>query len=180
MIEIRRAERDDVDALCDTHVESWRVGYRNVFPDELLDSTVFAESRHTQWSSAWWLEDPRQALFAGTIDGRVLGFANAGGERTGGVASEFGRGEVYAFYLHPSAWGSGLAGALIATAEAWLREQGRTEAVLWVLRDNPRARAFYEKSGWSPTGVETMWDGPQLPEITVPEPVAQMQYGRAL
>jgi RimJ/RimL family protein N-acetyltransferase len=26
-------------------------------------------------------------------------------------------------------------------------------AVLWVLDDNPRARRFYEKHGWSPDGA---------------------------
>ena len=178
MIEIRPAVLDDVDALCAAHVEGWRTGYRGVFPDELLDSAAFAESRHAQWSSAWWLQDPRQALFAGVLDGRVLGFANVGGERIDGVAQEFGRGEVYAFYLHPHGWGTGLATRLMDAGEAWLGEQGRSQAVLWVLRDNPRARAFYDKAGWAWTGEETTWGGPQLPGITIPEPVAEVQYGR--
>ena len=180
MIEIRRALLEDIDALCAAHVEGWRTGYRGLFPDELLDSAEFAESRHAQWASAWWLQDERQALFAGVVDGRVHGFANVGGERVNGVAQEFGPGEVYAFYLHPEAWGSGLATTLMDAGEAWLREQGRPHAVLWVLRDNPRARAFYEKAGWAWTGKETTWAGPQLPGITLSEPVAEVQYGREL
>ena len=180
MIEIRNAERDDVDPLCAAHVEAWRAGYRHVFADELLDSAAFAESRHVQWSSAWWLQDAHQAMFAGVLDGRVLGFVNVGGERIDGVAQEFGRGEVYAFYVHPDAWGSGLATALMDAGQGWLREYGHAQAVLWVLRDNPRARGFYGKAGWAWTGEEATWCGPQIPGITIPEAVAEVQYGREL
>lgn len=180
MIEVRAAEHDDVDALCAVHVEAWRMGYRHVLPDELLDSAAFAASRHVQWSSVWWLEDARQAMFAGVLDGRVRGFANVGSERIDGVAQELGRGEVYAFYVHPDAWGSGLATALMDVGQDWLRERGHAQAVLWVLRDNPRARGFYAKAGWAWTGEESTWAGPELPGITIPEPVAEVQYGREL
>ena len=43
---------------------------------------------------------------------------------------------------------------------------GHPTAVLWVLRDNPRALAFYEKAGWHFTGEEKMftpWDPPDSP-----------------
>lgn len=33
-----------------------------------------------------------------------------------------------------------------------LRDLGMREAVLWVLRDNLRARRFYEHFGWTPDG----------------------------
>ena len=35
-----------------------------------------------------------------------------------------------------------------------MRAQGWRRAVLWVLRDNAHARAFYERGGWTPTGAE--------------------------
>jgi RimJ/RimL family protein N-acetyltransferase len=33
-----------------------------------------------------------------------------------------------------------------------LRDLGMREASLWVLRDNQRARRFYERLGWQPDG----------------------------
>jgi hypothetical protein len=33
-----------------------------------------------------------------------------------------------------------------------LRDLGMREATLWVLRDNLRARRFYEHLGWTPDG----------------------------
>ena len=37
---------------------------------------------------------------------------------------------------------------LIRAAEEALRESGFSEAMLWVLEQNPRARRFYEAGGW--------------------------------
>ena len=38
------------------------------------------------------------------------------------------------------------------------RDLGVREAVLWVLRDNQRARTFYEGLGWKPDGQTTTAD----------------------
>jgi len=65
----------------------------------------------------------------------------------------------------------------LARCEAALRERGFAEAVLWVLRDNARARGFYARSEWSPTGVEGSWAPALMPGV--PE-VAELQYGRSL
>jgi GNAT superfamily N-acetyltransferase len=82
---------------------------------------------------------------------------------------------VYAFYLHPDAWGSGAAAALMARCHEYLTDTGYTEAVLWVLRDNPRARRFYENVGWSPTGREMMFEGPQTAAPLL-EPLPEIEY----
>jgi GNAT superfamily N-acetyltransferase len=91
------------------------------------------------------------------VDSRVVAFANCGPERVemadGTVALSADRGEVYGFYAHPDAWGSGVAAALMAVSEDHLRQIGFINAVLWVLRDNPRAHAFYRKANWQPSDV---------------------------
>lgn len=57
-----------------------------------------------------------------------------------------------------------------------MRELGSAHAVLWVLRDNPRARAFYEKAGWALTGREAHYAPSDSPDSPLPE----VQYGVAL
>jgi hypothetical protein len=42
---------------------------------------------------------------------------------------------------------------LLARAEEALRQAGFADAGLWVLEDNPRARRFYEASGWAADGA---------------------------
>jgi ribosomal protein S18 acetylase RimI-like enzyme len=51
--------------------------------------------------------------------------------------------------------------------EMRLRAEGFDTAVLWVLKDNPRARAFYEKFGWEPSGIAAELD--QYCDVKVPE-----------
>jgi ribosomal protein S18 acetylase RimI-like enzyme len=55
---------------------------------------------------------------------------------------------------------------LIAQAEEQLRT-AYAEITLWVLEDNPRARQFYERAGWSVDGgrkAEARW-GVRAPEV---------------
>jgi ribosomal protein S18 acetylase RimI-like enzyme len=62
---------------------------------------------------------------------------------------------------------------------SFLRSEGYPSAWLWVLRDNPRARTFYEKAGWTFTGGEKLWYGPQTAS-PIPEPLTEVQYFTAL
>ncbi len=180
MIEVREATIDDADAIATAHIDGWRVGYRGVVPDEYLDSEEFATGRRERWRAWTWLSIAESRLFVVTMQGRVVGFGHAGPERVVPVCDQSGtdaaaeisgagRGEVYGFYLHPTAWGGGGAGALMSRCEEFLRDEGFTSAVLWVLRDNPRARAFYEKAGWHFTGQESNFAPPGSPDPALPE-----------
>ena len=64
-------------------------------------------------------------------------------------------GEVYAFYVHPDHWGSQVANELMLATISALGDDGWPLARLWVLRDNPRARRFYERHGWIVDGTES-------------------------
>ena len=56
--------------------------------------------------------------------------------------------ELYQFYLAAEARGSGVAGTLIADAEAQMAARGVETAWLACAIGNLRAARFYEKSGW--------------------------------
>ena len=178
MIEVRDADVDDADAIATAHIDAWRAGYRGVVPDEYLDAEEFASSRRDRWRSWSWQQIPESRLFVVTLQGRVVGFGHAGPEQVAahGIEtpeSERGdgeaRGEIYGFYLHPAAWGSGGAGALMSRCEEFLRDEGFASATLWVLRDNPRARAFYEKAGWRATGKESLFTPSEPPGSSLPK-----------
>ena len=179
MIEVRDADIDDADAIATAHIDAWRAGYRGVVPDEYLDAEEFASSRRDRWRSWTWHQVPESRLFVVSLQGRVVGFGHAGPEHVvaHGIESpdsepgnEDGtRGEIYGFYLHPTAWGSGGAGALMSRCEEFLRDEGFTSATLWVLRDNPRARAFYEKAGWLATGKESLFTPSEPSDSSLPK-----------
>jgi GNAT superfamily N-acetyltransferase len=64
--------------------------------------------------------------------------------------------------VRPELWGRGLARAAVARATGVRR--------LWVLRENTRARGFYEHLGWTPTGREQVAEWPPYP--------VELEYGR--
>ena len=167
---------DDADGLATAHIDGWRGAYRGLVADEYLDAEAFATTRRDRWRAWTWQSDLGSRLFVATIHERVVGFGHAGPEVAGWGAAETAttetataRGEIYAFYLHPSAWGSGAAGALMSRCEEFLRDEGFATAILWAPRDYPRARAFYEKAGWYATGEESTFSPPDPPEAGLPK-----------
>jgi GNAT superfamily N-acetyltransferase len=142
-VKVRIATGDDAEWIESIRVRSWQVAYRHVFPPADLDALPVNGSlwrQRLETPPAGWA-----TFVAETADG-VVGFTSVGPSR-----DEDGVGELYAIYVDPDAWSTGAGRALIERAEEQLRSEYDV-ALLWVLEDNPRARAFYERAGWAPDG----------------------------
>jgi GNAT superfamily N-acetyltransferase len=82
-------------------------------------------------------------------------------------------GELAAIYADPAVWGRGAGHAVHVAAVEALARFGFRHAVLWVFEDNPMARAFYQRHGWSCDGVREEFEvGGQRP--------FEVRYSRAL
>ncbi len=165
---IRPGVAADADAITDVQVASWRAGYAHVFPDSVLYADDFDSSRRTFWRNWRFGPGHRIAVVLEPAEGeaRPIGFCSYGPERER-ARGHTGRGEVWAFYLHPDYWGSGAADSMMEHVEQRLQAEGFGTVVLWVLDDNPRARRFYERHGWSATGIAANFD--DYCEVSVPE-----------
>jgi GNAT superfamily N-acetyltransferase len=141
---VRVAEPADCRGIAEVHVRTWRAAYQHAFAPELLEG-LSVDERETQWRQR--IEE-EAAVWVAQMLGRVVGFASVGPSRT-----EEGVGELYAIYVLPEAWGSGAAHELMGAVKAWFASEGYSTAMLWVLADNPRARRFYERQGWSAEGM---------------------------
>ena len=154
---VRRATAEDAHAIASVQVASWRVGYADVFPADFL-AGLSVDERLELWKRV--LSDGGYEIFVAEGDGRVAGFASAGPtEDAEGTGT---RGELFALYVEPTAWGKGLGSALLVRAEEALREAGFDEATLWVLKDNPRARTLYARAGWKPDGGRKLLTDPGI------------------
>lgn len=100
-----------------------------------------------------------------------VGFVAAGPSRD--PEAPAGRGEIYALYVLPAAWGTGVGKALHNEALVHLQATGLAEATLWVLDGNLRARTFYARQGWAP-------DGTVKTEVVSTVPLLELRYRRAL
>ena len=168
---VRPADAADAAAIATVHVASWQGAYRGLLPDGYLDGLDVA-----RWTAGWQrvLGDPvpgRVTLVAETDDGRPVGFADVMPSRDADAAP--GTGEITSIYALPDRWGTGVGRALMAAAEAALRKGGCRAATLWVLRDNERARRFYDRAGWVPDGTEKT---DELAGV----PVVEVRYRRVL
>lgn len=81
-------------------------------------------------------------------DTRVLGFAHVAPSSDDDADERVG--ELTGIYVVPERWGSGGGRLLMERAVASLRSAGFSEATLWVLDTNERARRFYEMLEWAP------------------------------
>ena len=144
-MEVRRARPDDAAAIAEVHVRTWQDAYEHVFGAERL-AGVTVEQRLPMWRQI--LDDPSQtALVVEDEDGRIVGWCTVAPSRDADAD-----GELWGIYVLSEAWGSGAGTALMAAGIDALRESGYREVILWVLEDNPRARRFYEREGWTLDG----------------------------
>ncbi len=150
--EVREARRGDEPAVADIHVRAWQEAYRGLMPDEFLDALDPRDR-----AARYRFEDPDgpTTLIAESA-GKLLGFVTFGESRDDDAA---GLAEVYALYVDPQRHARGVGRALMAGVRDKMLAQGFEAAVLWVLRGNDRAAAFYEREGWRRDGA-TRWEQP--------------------
>ncbi|WP_229073409.1 GNAT family N-acetyltransferase [Actinoplanes sp. DH11] len=157
-MDVRPARPEDAGGLAEVLVRGWQQAYRGMMPQRYLDGLSVA-GRTAIWRQRLTrLEPPRAVL---VLEPAVAGFVtvDAGDDPPDGA--------VKAIYVRPGTWGRGGGQALMAAAVDTLRAAGFTEATLWVLTANERARRFYEAGGWRPDGATKVdrLDGFPLPEI---------------
>jgi GNAT superfamily N-acetyltransferase len=158
-MQVRPATGSDADAIARVQERGWQVAYRHVFPAEELDRGGFIQP--ARWRERLERPPAGWATFVVERGGTVVGFTSVGPSR-----DQRGLGELYAIYVDPDEWSTGAGRALIERAEEQLRGT-YAEVALWVLEDNPRARRFYERAGWTPDGsrkAEARW-GVRAPEV---------------
>jgi ribosomal protein S18 acetylase RimI-like enzyme len=138
---VRPATLDDAAEIARVHVATWRSAYRGLLPDDFLAS--LSEVYYTErWTRV--IGDGMSGVFVAEEPDGIVGFASGGRERAGEHGFE---GELYAIYVLDSAERRGHGRELVRAVAGALREMKLRDMIVWVLRDNARARQFYERLG---------------------------------
>lgn len=150
-LNIRRPRPDEAEALADLHLRSWEETYAGQFPPSAWGADARAQ-RIRMWTAICTEARPEWLTAVAEMDGEVVGIAHSG-------ASDDDTGRLlWLIYVLKSAQGSGAGQALLDAVI------GDEPATLWVLEENPRARAFYERNGFradgerKPTGFDAGGD----------------------
>lgn len=137
---VRTASADDAEALEAVRVRGWQTAYRGIVADSYLDALVVDADRRRER-----MADPAVTTLVAEQQHGIVGMAVHGPSRDG-----FDAEELYALYVDPSCWRSGVGTVLLDACD----EVG----VLWVLGDNTRAQAFYRRHGFVPDGASQVLD----------------------
>ncbi|WP_433043077.1 GNAT family N-acetyltransferase [Dactylosporangium sp. CS-033363] len=151
---LRLATVGDAGALAALHVATWQAAYRGLIPQGYLDALDVAE-RAREWRRRLADPPPTAVVVVAEDAAGVQGFVTVD------------TGVVRAIYVHPDHWSTGTGRRLMDAGLDCLRAAGCTEAVLWVLATNERARRFYAAAGWHPDGAVQIedFDGVPLEEL---------------
>jgi len=139
---IRLAEPRDAENAAALHLACWREAYAGIVDRQRLaaitadlDGTVEFWRTMINLGGRWLAEQ----------DGTLIGFAGAGPNDEPDLDVPW---KLYAIYVRMAYWGAGVGHRLITQVI------GDDDAVLWVFRDNARARDFYARHGFVADGTE--------------------------
>ncbi|QKV91891.1 GNAT family N-acetyltransferase [Streptomyces sp. NA02950] len=162
---VREMTETDIDAVAAVRVRGWQEAYAGLMPQSYLDGmSVEADAERRREFFSRGVGDVVN-LVAEADDGEVVGWACFGPYRDRDVPT--GDAELYALYVRPALLGTGIGRALLDESLERVTERGFPRLRLWVLRDNERARHFYERAGFAPDGGAEAYEvaGVSVPEV---------------
>lgn len=153
MAKVRPGKISDIEPLSKSYAESWRTTYQGLAPDVFTNGMtpqaaqqIFKESLEaTDW--AYFLH------VAEAEDGRIVGFADGGKERS---RPEAGIGELYAIYLLKDFQRQGLGKKLFAAGTESLIKSGMNSMIVWVLAQSLNHHFYESLGGKKLAGIKTL------------------------
>ncbi|MFG2550129.1 GNAT family N-acetyltransferase [Streptomyces sp. NPDC048581] len=163
-IHIRPMTSADCDRVAQIRVGGWQSAYQGLVPQSYLDAMDVAQEAVRRRAYSAQADDSVVDLVA-ELAGEVVGWACHGPYRDGEVRTEDA--ELYAIYVAPGRYGAGVGHALLQESLRHCTAAGHPRMLLWVLKENARARRFYERAGFLADGTEEPFDveGVEVPEV---------------
>ncbi|GAA3187613.1 GNAT family N-acetyltransferase [Dactylosporangium siamense] len=178
---VRPARPDDVVEITRIQLTTWRVAYRRLLPQHILDQL------DEDWITRRWrdaiTEPPtpahrvlvaveQQETPGGPTSAYVVGFAASGPADDTALAPDedhtvLAKAAAITDVLVEPRWGRRGHGSrlLAASVDLW-RTDGFTTALAWTFADDRVTRRFLESSGWAPDGVSRSLD---VDDLLVPQ-----------
>ncbi|MCL2671284.1 MAG: GNAT family N-acetyltransferase [Clostridiales bacterium] len=147
-LSLRPAVPADAAALADILASSWQSAYAGLLPPALLET--YTNRARLEQKFARLLSSSATTPHIALRGSLPVGLVGYGKSREEDLPDA---GEIVSLYVIERLWGLGVGKKLLDTALAALSAAGHKEVFLWVLTDNPRARRFYEKQGFTPDGA---------------------------
>ena len=158
---LRRALPEDAASVGHIHVESWKVAYRGIMPDDVIARTDLAY-RTRFWSER--IADPEWPVFVIEENGQRVAFCQMVPSRD--PDDDPTRvGHITSIHVLPHLRGRGHGRALVDHVLAEFQRRGFSEVTLWVLEQNSPARKFYERYGFRQDAATRRYPRTEVPEV---------------
>ena len=132
---------EEIEGKSLVHWQTWREAYDDLLPADFQETMTLEKCRF--FSQKY----PENTLIA-MAGKKVVGFISYGNYRDETIQA----GEIIALYVLKDYYGKGVSKQLMHAAFVALDQF--SEIYLWVLKDNKRAIAFYQKMGFTFDGQE--------------------------
>ena len=148
---IREATKNDAPQIAKVHVEAWKAAYKEVMPKVFLKS-LSVESKTKQWTESLSKKSIGTTSII-ELNKTIVGFCVFGPIRDKDLTSE-NFGELVAINILPEFWDKGLGSKVLKYVKNMSYQRKWDSLHLWVIKENSRARYFYEKFGFELEGSE--------------------------
>lgn len=160
-IHIQQASVENSAAIASVHVTSWLAAYDKIVPASVLDAQS-VEKQEAFWQKA--LNQRCDNVFVAiTPSNEVVGWVSFGPSRKNTTT-----GEIYAIYIRPDHYRSGIGSSLWRTVYPRLQTAGFSSVIALVITNNNTARKFYERIGFTlvPNSESTFtWEGEKITDV---------------
>lgn len=142
-MKIRYISDDDLSEISNVYEESWKYAYKNIIPQSYLDSIPKGN-----WVDNINVNGRKNIVI--TENNIIIGTLSFCKSRWKEYSNY---GEIVAIYFLPEYMGRGYGKYLLERGIQELKSMGFENILLWVLEENIRAREFYEKFGFTYSGL---------------------------
>ena len=142
-VDIRKVRQGDADTLAYIQTESWKAAFKGIIDDEMLEKCTNIDKARVMYQRL--LDDNKGNGYILTVDDKPHCIAYWDSARDLELA---GKAELICIHSLPNNWHKGFGSKMMDMVLEDIKKSGYTEVVLWVFRDNLRARAFYEAKGF--------------------------------
>ena len=152
-VQIKQLLPDDIsfsEDLANILIAAWRCGFRDILPKDTIEK--YTQSEPCTQMFRQLIASGIGNLYLARMDGRSVGLLY--------WLPEEESARIEALLTVPEVWGKGIAAALMERALA--DASSYSEVTVWPFAQNKRARRFYEKHGFSPTGRTRMGDSEEM------------------
>ena len=134
---IRYYKKEDIDEIAKIITEDWKIAYKGIIDEEYLEKLYYKEKAERIRKK---YQEQKSIVY---VDKEIKGYCRLKESEEEGKKI----GEIEGLYVKYNQRGKEIGRLLVKEAMKILKERGYKEVIIWCLKENIKARGFYEKIG---------------------------------